>query len=230
MNSPTCENTLGSRLHIRIAQRFNKKLHSWSFASKTNAGVGIPASQMLVRYRTKRMPDCVFLVRYWTCSGFVSFFFSLEPDWPDAGQPGISICIYMDIDMDIRVQWLLLFFTYTNPFWWLPMDPRSIQIAKKNCGVQPFYAPFWDIWHTTMTKFKNEFWCPGWTNYYLNFSNSSLIGGWTFPKKWLLLLENCGHNRFYKILFQINSLSNIKKFFKNSYTFKKVLFKIIINH
>jgi hypothetical protein len=41
---------------------------------ETNAGIGIPASQILVRYRTKKMPDCVTLVWYRTCSGIVSFF------------------------------------------------------------------------------------------------------------------------------------------------------------
>ncbi len=41
---------------------------------ETNAGIGIPASRILVWYRTKKMPDCVSLVRYRTCSGIVSFF------------------------------------------------------------------------------------------------------------------------------------------------------------
>jgi hypothetical protein len=41
---------------------------------KTNAGIGIPASPILVRYRTTKMPDCVSLVRHRTCSGIVSFF------------------------------------------------------------------------------------------------------------------------------------------------------------
>jgi hypothetical protein len=30
---------------------------------KTNAGIGIPASRILVRYRTTKMPDCVSLDR-----------------------------------------------------------------------------------------------------------------------------------------------------------------------
>ncbi len=42
--------------------------------ANTNAGIGIPECQILVRYQTKKMPDCVSLVRYWTCSGIVSFF------------------------------------------------------------------------------------------------------------------------------------------------------------
>jgi hypothetical protein len=41
-----------------------------------NAGIGIPASRILVRYQTQKIPDCVGLVRYWTCSGIVSFFHS----------------------------------------------------------------------------------------------------------------------------------------------------------
>ncbi len=39
--------------------------HSWASRKLT------PASAF---YRTKKMPDCVSLVRYWTCSGIVSFF------------------------------------------------------------------------------------------------------------------------------------------------------------
>jgi hypothetical protein len=35
---------------------------------ETNAGIGIPD------YRTKKMPDCLSLVRYRICSGIVSFF------------------------------------------------------------------------------------------------------------------------------------------------------------
>jgi hypothetical protein len=46
---------------------------------KTNAGIGIPASRILVWYRTKKVPDCVSLVWYWTFSGIVSFF-SPVPD------------------------------------------------------------------------------------------------------------------------------------------------------
>jgi hypothetical protein len=41
---------------------------------KTNAGIDIPASDISVRYRTKRMPDCVVLFRYQTDSGIVMFF------------------------------------------------------------------------------------------------------------------------------------------------------------
>jgi hypothetical protein len=52
--------------------------HSWASASRklTPASAfrhsGIPASRILVRYRTKKLPDCVSLVRYRTCSGIVS--------------------------------------------------------------------------------------------------------------------------------------------------------------
>jgi hypothetical protein len=41
---------------------------------ETNAGIGIPASRILVRYQTKKMPDSVNLVRYQSCSGIISFF------------------------------------------------------------------------------------------------------------------------------------------------------------
>jgi hypothetical protein len=41
---------------------------------ETNAGIGIPASFLLVRYRTKKMPDCVALFRYRTSSGIVNHF------------------------------------------------------------------------------------------------------------------------------------------------------------
>jgi hypothetical protein len=43
---------------------------------QTNAGIGIPASRILVWYRTQKMPDFIGLVRYQTCSGIVSFFHS----------------------------------------------------------------------------------------------------------------------------------------------------------
>jgi hypothetical protein len=41
---------------------------------KSNAGISIPASRILVWYRTTKMPDCVSLVRYRTYSDIVSFF------------------------------------------------------------------------------------------------------------------------------------------------------------
>ncbi len=41
---------------------------------ETNAGIGIPASIISVRYRTKQMPDCVGLVQYRISSGVVSFY------------------------------------------------------------------------------------------------------------------------------------------------------------
>jgi hypothetical protein len=41
---------------------------------ETNAGIGIPASIISFRYRTKEMPDCAGLVRYWIGPGIVSFF------------------------------------------------------------------------------------------------------------------------------------------------------------
>ncbi len=68
---------------------------------KTNAGIGIPASRLLVRYWTTKMPDCVSLVRYRTCSGIVSFFQSgtgLTGCWT-VWHSGISI--YLNIDIDI---------------------------------------------------------------------------------------------------------------------------------
>jgi hypothetical protein len=40
---------------------------------KTNAGIGIPASVISVRYRSKKLPDCVALFRYRTGRGIVSF-------------------------------------------------------------------------------------------------------------------------------------------------------------
>jgi hypothetical protein len=43
---------------------------------ETNAGIGIPASMISVRYRNKKMPDCISLVQYWIDSGTVSFFHS----------------------------------------------------------------------------------------------------------------------------------------------------------
>ncbi len=66
--------------------------------------MGILASQILVRYQTKKMPDCVSLVRYRTWSGIVSFFQS------GIGLTGcqmvrysdISVYMYMDIDMDMQ--------------------------------------------------------------------------------------------------------------------------------
>jgi hypothetical protein len=41
---------------------------------ETNAGIGIPACRILFRYQNKKMPDCVSLVQYRTCSGIVTFF------------------------------------------------------------------------------------------------------------------------------------------------------------
>jgi hypothetical protein len=43
---------------------------------KTNAGIGILTSIISVRYRTKKMPDCVFLFQHRTGSGIdCSFLF-----------------------------------------------------------------------------------------------------------------------------------------------------------
>jgi hypothetical protein len=39
---------------------------------KTNAGIGIPAFVISVRYRSKKMPDCIILFRYRIGSGIVS--------------------------------------------------------------------------------------------------------------------------------------------------------------
>jgi hypothetical protein len=38
---------------------------------ETNAGISIPASVISVRYRIKKMPDCVTLIRYRVGSGIV---------------------------------------------------------------------------------------------------------------------------------------------------------------
>ncbi len=46
---------------------------------ETNADIGIPASRILVRYLTKKIPDCFSLVRYRICSGIGSFFYPV-PD------------------------------------------------------------------------------------------------------------------------------------------------------
>ncbi len=63
--------------------------HSWASASKKLA----PASVVSVRYRTKQMPNCLCVVRYWTCPGTVSFFIPVL-DWLDAGQSGILAFIH----------------------------------------------------------------------------------------------------------------------------------------
>jgi hypothetical protein len=41
---------------------------------KTNADIGIPASVISVRYRTKKMPDCIVLFRYRISFGIVTYF------------------------------------------------------------------------------------------------------------------------------------------------------------
>jgi hypothetical protein len=41
---------------------------------KTNAGIDIPASDISVRYRNNRMPDCVVVFRYRTEFDIVMFF------------------------------------------------------------------------------------------------------------------------------------------------------------
>jgi hypothetical protein len=71
---------------------------------ETNAGIGIPASRILVRYRMKKMPDCVSLVRYLTCSGIVSFFQSSTgmTGCRTVRHSGISTYMYMDKDMDMK--------------------------------------------------------------------------------------------------------------------------------
>jgi hypothetical protein len=38
---------------------------------ESNAGIGIPASIISVRYRIKKMPDCVILIRYRAGPGIV---------------------------------------------------------------------------------------------------------------------------------------------------------------
>ncbi len=69
---------------------------------KTNAG--IPASRILAWYRTKKMPVCVSLVRYWTCSAIVSFFQSGTglTRCRTVRHSGISIYMYVAIDMDMQ--------------------------------------------------------------------------------------------------------------------------------
>jgi hypothetical protein len=71
---------------------------------ETIAGIGIPASQILVWYRTKKMPDCVRLVRYRTCSGIVSFFQSGTglTGCRTVRHSGISKYLYMDIEIDMQ--------------------------------------------------------------------------------------------------------------------------------
>jgi hypothetical protein len=71
---------------------------------ETNASIGISASRISVRYLTKKMPDCVSLVRYQTCSSIVSFFQSGTGliGCRKVLHSGISIYMYMDIDMDMQ--------------------------------------------------------------------------------------------------------------------------------
>jgi hypothetical protein len=71
---------------------------------ETNAGIGIPASRILVRYPTKKMLDCVSLVRHRTCSGIVIFFQSGTglTGCRTVRHSGISIYMYMDIDIDMQ--------------------------------------------------------------------------------------------------------------------------------
>ncbi len=71
---------------------------------ETNADIGIPASRILVRYQTNKMPDCVSLVRYRTCSGSISFFQSGIglTRCQKVRHSGISVYMYMDIDMDMQ--------------------------------------------------------------------------------------------------------------------------------
>jgi hypothetical protein len=61
-------------------------MHSWASASRKLIGIGIWHPEFLVRYQTKKMPDCVSLVRYWTGFGIVLFFSVRDQtDWmPDS--------------------------------------------------------------------------------------------------------------------------------------------------
>jgi hypothetical protein len=62
-------------------QEFKQSLH-WRLGigiEETNASIGIRASIILVRCRTKKIPDCLGLVLYRTIPGIVSFF-SPAPD------------------------------------------------------------------------------------------------------------------------------------------------------
>jgi hypothetical protein len=67
----------------------------------------IPASRILVRYRTKKMPDCVSLVQYQTCSGIVSSFQSGTglTGCRTVALSSISVYVYKDIDMDMDMQY-----------------------------------------------------------------------------------------------------------------------------
>ncbi len=71
---------------------------------ETNAGIGIPVSRILVRYRTKKMSDYVSLVRYWTGFGIVCFFKSGTglTGCRTVRHSGISIHMSMDIDIDMK--------------------------------------------------------------------------------------------------------------------------------
>jgi hypothetical protein len=62
---------------------------------ETNAGIGIPSSIISVRYWTKKLPDCLGLVRYRTIPSIVSFFLPV-PDYSDARQSGIPAFIHMN--------------------------------------------------------------------------------------------------------------------------------------
>jgi hypothetical protein len=68
---------------------------------KINAGIGIPASITPVRYRRKKMSDCVTLLRYRTTYGIVSFFQSgtgltgCQTDRHSGIQKVFSVCTKM---------------------------------------------------------------------------------------------------------------------------------------
>ncbi len=82
----------------------NQKAQLGIGIEETNAGIGNPASRILVGYRTKKMPDCVSLVRYRTCSVILRFFQSGTglTRCRTVRHSGISTYMYMDIDMDMK--------------------------------------------------------------------------------------------------------------------------------
>jgi hypothetical protein len=91
---------------VQVSRRSPRYIHTKLDIGieETNAGIGIPASRILVRYRTKKMLDCVSLVRYWTVFGIVIFFQSGTglTGCRTVQHSGISIYMSMDIDIDMK--------------------------------------------------------------------------------------------------------------------------------
>ncbi len=95
------KNSIMPKNHLIVPKvvKVRTNMHSWA-----SAGIGIPASRISVRYRTKKMPDCVFLVRYRTYSGIVSFFQSGTglTGCQTVRHSGISKYVYMDLDIVMK--------------------------------------------------------------------------------------------------------------------------------